>query len=90
MHKLSEICEMDASATKTVEKFDTGINSGAKIIGNMLSDEKVKGTIHFAFGDSYNLGKLSSKFNIDLLIKNLSIFVDGKCVMKIGKFNLDV
>jgi leucyl aminopeptidase (aminopeptidase T) len=90
LHKFSEICEMDAPAANTVEKFVIGINHGTKIIGNMLLDEKVEGTIHFAFGDSYNIGKSNSNFHTDLLIKNPSIFADGKCVMEIGKFNLDV
>ncbi|RCV65647.1 Leucyl aminopeptidase (aminopeptidase T) [Methanophagales archaeon] len=86
--KFKEICELDVPATKTVGEFGIGLNPGAKIIGTMLMDEKVEGTVHFAFGDSYGLGKSSSKFHTDLLIKNPSIFVDEKCIMKKGKFIL--
>jgi len=87
--KFKEICEFDVPATKTVGEFGIGLNPGAKIIGTMLMDEKVEGTVHFAFGDSYGLGKSSSKFHTDLLIKKPSIFVDEKCIMKKGKFILD-
>ncbi|KAF5431332.1 Leucyl aminopeptidase (aminopeptidase T), partial [Candidatus Methanophagaceae archaeon] len=82
--KFKEICELDVPATKTVGEFGIGLNPGAKIIGTMLMDEKVEGTVHFAFGDSYGLGKSSSKFHTDLLIKNPSIFVDDKCIMEKG------
>ena len=84
--KLRDICELDVPATKTVGEFGIGLNHRAKIIGNILMDEKVEGTVHFAFGDSYGLGKSSSKFHTDLLINNPSIFVDDECIMKKGKF----
>lgn len=87
--KFAEICEFDAPATKTVGEFGIGLNPGAKIIGNMLLDEKVEGTVHFAFGDSYGLGRSSSEFHTDLLITNPSIFLEGECVMEKGKFVLD-
>ncbi len=88
--KFAEICEFDAPATKTVGEFGIGLNPGAKIIGNMLIDEKVEGTVHFAFGDSYGLGRSSSEFHTDLLITNPSIFVEGECIMDKGKFVLDI
>jgi len=87
--KFAEICEFDAPATKTIGEFGIGLNPGAKIIGNMLLDEKVEGTVHFAFGDSYGLGRSSSEFHTDLLITNPSIFVEDECVMEKGKFVLD-
>jgi leucyl aminopeptidase (aminopeptidase T) len=84
--KFKDLCELDAPATKTVGEFGIGINPGAKIIGNMLIDEKVEGTIHFAFGDSYGLGRTTSKYHTDLLIKEPSIFANNKCFMNRGKF----
>lgn len=88
--KFSEICEYDSPATKTVGEFGIGLNPGAKIIGNMLMDEKVEGTIHFAFGDSFGLGKSSSKYHTDLLVRSPSIFVEQKCIMDKGKFIVDI
>lgn len=83
--KFKQICELDIPATKTIGEFGIGLNPNAKIVGNILLDEKVEGTIHFAFGDSYGLGKLSSKFHTDLLINNPSILVNKKYIMKNGK-----
>ncbi|MDF0590913.1 aminopeptidase [Candidatus Methanocrinis natronophilus] len=88
--KFSEICEYDSPATKRVGEFGIGLNPGARIIGNMLMDEKVEGTVHFAFGDSYGLGKSSTKYHTDLLIRNPSIFVEDRCIMKNGKFIADI
>lgn len=84
--KFRELCEWDVPATKTIGEFGIGLNPKAKIIGNILMDEKVEGTIHFAFGDSYGLGKSSSKFHTDVLITNPSILVDNKYIMESGKF----
>jgi leucyl aminopeptidase (aminopeptidase T) len=84
--KFNELSQFDLPATKTVGEFGVGLNPGAKIVGNMLMDEKVLGTIHFAFGDSYGLGQSSSGFHVDLMITKPSIFVEGKCVMDLGEF----
>jgi len=35
-------------------EFGIGLNSAARISGNMLEDEKVMGTIHFAIGSNYD------------------------------------
>lgn len=90
LEKFAEICEYDAPATKTVGEFGIGLNPNARIIGNMLLDEKVEGTVHFAFGDSYGLGRSSSEFHTDLLITRPSIFVDGEYIMERGKFISDI
>jgi leucyl aminopeptidase (aminopeptidase T) len=82
------ICEYDSPATKTLGEFGIGLNKGANLIGNMLMDEKVEGTVHFAFGDSYGLGKTNSKFHTDCLIRNPTILVNNRCIMDEGKFNL--
>ncbi len=88
--KFAEICEYDAPATKTIGEFGIGLNPGARIIGKMLVDEKVEGTVHFAFGDSYGLGRTKSRFHTDLLVTGPSIFADGECLMNRGKFVLDI
>jgi leucyl aminopeptidase (aminopeptidase T) len=88
--KFKKICELDLPATKNIGEFGIGLNPGAKIIGNILMDEKVEGTVHFAFGDSYGLGKWKSRYHTDLLIKDPSIFADDKCIMKKGKLTINI
>jgi aminopeptidase len=84
--QFSKVCEYDAPATKTLGEFGIGLNPSARIIGDMLMDEKVAGTIHFAFGDSYGLGKTSSKYHTDLLVRDPTIIVGEEVIMKEGKF----
>jgi len=88
--KFKKVCELDLPATKNIGEFGIGLNPGARIIGNILMDEKVEGTIHFAFGDSYGLGKWKSKYHTDLLIKDPSIFANDECIMKNGKLSINI
>ncbi|MFB6145947.1 MAG: aminopeptidase [Candidatus Nanohaloarchaea archaeon] len=37
---------------RNIAEFGFGTNPGAKLIGNLLQDEKVLGTVHVAFGDN--------------------------------------
>jgi aminopeptidase len=84
--KFSKVIEYDTPASKTVGEFGIGLNPGARIIGKMLMDEKVEGTIHFAFGDSYGLGKTQTKYHTDLLIRNPTIIAGEAIIMKEGIF----
>lgn len=40
----------------TVAEFGFGMNPRARLVGNVLEDEKVQGTCYFAFGDNTTLG----------------------------------
>ncbi|MFB6215595.1 MAG: aminopeptidase, partial [Candidatus Aenigmatarchaeota archaeon] len=42
----------DHPCAKNMAEFGFGTNPEATIIGNTLQDEKVLGTVHFAFGDN--------------------------------------
>ena len=44
----------------TVAEFGFGMNPRARLVGNVLEDEKVQGTCYFAFGDNTSLGGHSS------------------------------
>jgi len=63
-----------------------GTNPKAKITGNILEDEKVLETVHFAFGNdlSYN-GTNNIPLHLDGVIKEPTIEIDGKTIMKNGK-----
>jgi aminopeptidase len=84
--RFSKVCEYDTPASKTIGEFGIGLNPGARIIGNMLMDEKVEGTVHFALGDSYGLGKTNTKYHTDFLVKNPTIMADEEILMQDGKF----
>lgn len=71
---------------KMVGEFGIGTNRGAKICKNMLEAEKAFGTVHFAIGDSYGLGKNRSRHHYDMLIDKVTLVADKKIIMKNGRF----
>ena len=63
-----------------------GTNPKAKITGNVLEDEKVKGTVHIAIGDNASMGgKVKVDLHLDGIIKKPTLIIDGKEIMNDGK-----
>jgi len=71
---------------RIIGEFGVGTNPGAKVCPNMLEAEKAFGTVHFAIGDSYGVGRNKSKFHYDALVEKVTIKVKGKFIAKNGKF----
>jgi len=66
-------------------EFGIGTNPFLKITGNLLEDEKVKGTIHLAFGNNCAMGGTNQvPVHIDGMVCKPNVFVDGECVMEKG------
>jgi leucyl aminopeptidase (aminopeptidase T) len=78
----------DDTTARTIGEFGIGTNRGARICANMLEAEKAFGTVHFAIGDSYGLGKNRSEFHFDALVERATIRADGRLVAKDGRFLL--
>ncbi len=70
----------------SIGEFGVGTNPGARICANMLEAEKAFGTVHFAVGDSYGLGRNSSKHHYDALVDKVTIFANGRLIAKNGKY----
>jgi leucyl aminopeptidase (aminopeptidase T) len=75
----------DDPTARVIGEFGIGTNRGARICANMLEAEKAFGTVHFAIGDSYGLGKNKSKFHFDALVDKATITVKGRTIVKNGK-----
>jgi len=71
-----------------IGEFGVGTNRGAKICRNMLEAEKAFGTVHFAIGDSYGLGKNKSKWHFDGLVEKVTLTAGRKTIIRDGKFLL--
>jgi len=71
-----------------IGELGIGLNPRIKeAIGYLATDEKIIGTCHIAFGENRFLGgKNVSDIHWDLLIKNTTVVVDDKVIMKNGKF----
>ena len=66
-------------------EFGIGTNPFLKITGNLLEDEKVKGTIHLAFGNNCAMGGTNQvPVHIDGMVCKPTVFADGECVMEKG------
>jgi len=78
--------EYSKNATNLGE-LGVGLNPKAKIVGNVLEDEKVLGTVHLAIGSNYDQDALAL-IHSDGIVKNPTITVDGKTIMKKGKITL--
>ncbi len=78
-----------AKNARNIGELGIGLNRLAKIVGNMLEDEKVYGTCHFAIGSNYE-HDAPALIHLDGLVKKPTITViyeDGssKVVMKDGE-----
>jgi leucyl aminopeptidase (aminopeptidase T) len=60
-----------------------GINYAAKMTGNLLEDEKLGKTVHFAIGNNYDYDA-KALIHQDCLVMKPNLWVDGKQIMKDG------
>ncbi len=73
--------------SRVVAEIGVGCNPEARVIGNVLEDEKAFKTVHVAFGDNHTFGgKNRSSLHIDGIILNPSLWLDGEKIMEEGNF----
>ncbi|MCB9768180.1 MAG: aminopeptidase [Candidatus Omnitrophica bacterium] len=88
---LNELLDMDAGA-RFLGEFSFATNRGIQqYIKNILFDEKIGGTVHFAVGSSYGEsgGKNKSTLHWDMvcdLRQGGKAYVDGKVFLRDGEF----
>jgi leucyl aminopeptidase (aminopeptidase T) len=79
----------DIEGARTVAEFGFGTNPEATLIGNVLQDEKVLGTVHIAFGDntSYITDEGSNQCDIhwDTVCESPTVYFDGEKVLDEGE-----
>jgi aminopeptidase len=74
-----------------IAEFAIGLNPKAQFINDILVDEKVLGTVHFAIGDNKGPaygGKNNSSIHWDLIMSKPTVKVDRKTIMKKGKLKI--
>jgi leucyl aminopeptidase (aminopeptidase T) len=71
---------------RNIAEVGIGMNPKAKIIGNVLEDEKVMGTVHVALGDNSTFGgKCKAGIHMDGIIKKPTLVADDIVIMEKGK-----
>jgi leucyl aminopeptidase (aminopeptidase T) len=84
--------KLEAVGPKAFNTAELGIgtNDAAKIIGNILEDEKVMGTIHIALGNNMSMGgTVNVPIHLDGIVKYPTVEFDGKMIMDKGKLLID-
>jgi aminopeptidase len=82
LKKLEPLMEVDEQA-RIIGELGIGLNTGARITGNLLEDEKAGRTAHIAFGNNTDMpgGRNTSKTHRDFLFHRPTIevtYLDGR------------
>ncbi len=73
-----------------IAELGIGTNDAARIIGNILEDEKVMGTIHIALGNNMSMGgTMDVPIHLDGIVKDPTVELDGTLIMENGKLLID-
>ncbi len=87
---LEKIFHKFGKEARNLAEFGIGTNPKAKLTGNILEDEKVMGTVHFAFGNNTTFGgNVFVNSHIDGLVKEPTIEIDDKIIMNRGIFSIE-
>jgi len=71
---------------RNIAELGIGTNDKARLMGSALEDEKVMGTVHIALGDNISMGgNVSLQSHLDMIIKDPTLLIDGKEIIKEGK-----
>ncbi|MFZ1948115.1 MAG: aminopeptidase [bacterium] len=71
---------------RNIAELGIGTNHAATLTGSILEDEKVMGTVHIALGDNISMGgRVSVPSHLDLIIKDPTLTLDGRDLIKNGK-----
>jgi leucyl aminopeptidase (aminopeptidase T) len=85
--ELQEIIKQLGIKARTIAEIGIGCNPKAKIIGNVLEDEKVLGTVHIGLGNNTSYGgKNNVQFHDDGIIDKPTLIADGAIIIRDGKW----
>ena len=83
---LAETLDAGGATGRVIAELGIGTNPAATITGLILEDEKVKGTIHLAFGTNTGIGGANeSSVHIDGLVRDPTVELDGRIAIRDGR-----
>ncbi|MDI6820336.1 MAG: aminopeptidase [Candidatus Hodarchaeaceae archaeon] len=87
--RLKKMLEKVGPRAYNLAEFGIGTNPTARLIGNVLEDEKVLGTCHIAFGDNSTFGgRIRAGIHVDGILMKPTIKFDGNTVVKEGRLKV--
>jgi leucyl aminopeptidase (aminopeptidase T) len=83
--------QYDESGYNAASQFALGTNPACRVVPNTREVSKKLGTAHIAIGDNISLGGQSkSAFHLDMVFLNISVWLDDKCIVKDGQYQIDL
>ena len=83
--ELEKMIEPFGQPGRNVAELGIGTNDKARIVGSVLEDEKVLGTVHMALGDNKSMGgNVSVPSHLDGILLKPTLWIDDKIIMKDG------
>lgn len=77
--RLNTMLDKVGEKARNIAEFGIGINPEARLIGNVLEDEKVGGTVHIALGDNSTFGgDVIAGIHLDGIITKPRLFLDDE------------
>ena len=77
----------DRESVWTVAEFGFGMNPNARLVGNVLEDEKRMGSCYFSIGDNSGLGGSShAGIHVSGVLAEPSVWLDDTCLTESGEF----
>ena len=81
----------DEAGYNAASQFALGTNPACRVVPNTREVGKKLGTAHIAIGDNRSLGgKSCSSFHIDFVFLNPTIYFDDVCILKDGKYQIEI
>lgn len=76
--KFRHMLDSAGPLARNLAELGIGVNPAARLIGNVLEDEKVAGTVHVALGDNSTFGgKVIAGIHLDGIITRPTVMVDN-------------
>lgn len=86
-NKLSILFESEEN--HTIAELGIGTNKAARLIGIILEDEKIFGTVHIAFGTNISFGgKTKASCHLDGIILKPTLYLDDMLIIENGEFKI--
>ena len=83
---LEKAIAQHGDSTRVIAELGIGTNPQARLQGNIVTDEKVLGTIHVAIGRNDFLGGRNiAPIHIDGVVSQPTVWIDGKILMDKGR-----
>jgi len=87
--RLIKMLEEAGPRAYNLAEFGIGTNPKARLMGNVLEDEKVLGTCHVAFGDNSTFGgRVQAGIHVDGILLRPTVKLDGKIIMEKGRLKI--